>query len=232
MKKNSCIHEIWREAFSRVDFKISLLLIISLALSTVYISTKWLVYNESRISAPLNDWVLSSFSPIDLNTPVFFITQIALLIGLTTSAILPYHLIKTLLSIILIAILRIIAMYLVPLEPPNDIIPLRDPFMEDIFYSGKVLMKDLFFSGHTSSLLLLSLTTPLRKVRIYLLISAGVVASMLMLQHVHYTIDIIAAPFFTLLAITIADTIMKYIFDTQIVLSRSESLRSLLQRQV
>ncbi len=230
MKKDSYIKESWQEAFSNRDFKVYFFLSILLAISTIRLATKWLIYNESRISEPLNDWILALFTPIDLNIPIFFFTQTAIVIGLITSTFLPYHLMKTLLSIIFITILRIVAMYFVPLEPPIDIIPLRDSLMEDVIYGGNVLVKDLFFSGHTSNLLLLSLTTPFKKIRVYLLISATVVAIMLMLQHVHYSIDILVAPFFTLLAIVIAETTMKNIFKRPIDLSRSESLRVLFQK--
>lgn len=230
MKINRCIYEIWQEAFSKRDFKISFFLSILLALSTISLTSKWLLYNESRSSAPLNDWILALFTPLDLNIPIFFFTQTAVVIGLITSALLPYHLIKTLLCVTLIALLRIIAMYFVPLEPPLDIIPLRDPLIEGFFFGGKVIVKDLFFSGHTSNLILLSLITPFNKVRFYLFLSAIVVAIMLMLQHVHYTIDILVVPLFALLAIAIADTIMKLIFKRPIDLSRSKSLRMLFQK--
>lgn len=230
MKGNIYIKDIWQEAFSKWDFKVSFFLSILLSLCTIILTTRWLIYNESRSSAPLNDWILALFSPQDLNFPILFITQTAIVVGFVTSAILPYHLIRTFLSITFIALLRIIAMYMVPLEPPLDIIPLTDPLLEDVFYSGKVLVKDLFFSGHISNLLLFSLTTPFKKVRSYLFLSVTIVAIMLMLQHVHYTIDILAAPFFTLLAIVIADTIMKAIFKRPIDLSRLENFRALFQK--
>lgn len=230
MKINSYIKENWQEAFSKRDFKISFFLSILLALTTISLTSKWLLYNESRSSAPINDWILELFTPLDLNIPIFFFTQTAVVIGLITSALLPYHLIKTLLGVTFIALLRIIAMYFVPLEPPLDMIPLRDPLIEGFFFGGKVIVKDLFFSGHTSNLILLGLITPFNKVRFYLFLSAIVVAIMLILQHVHYTIDILVVPLFALLAIAIANTVMKLIFKRPIDLSRSKSLRMLFQK--
>lgn len=230
MKINSYIKENWQEAFSKRDFKISFFLSILLALTTISLTSKWLLYNESRSSAPINDWILELFTPLDLNIPIFFFTQTAVAIGLITSALLPYHLIKTLLGVTFIALLRIIAMYFVPLEPPLDMIPLRDPLIEGFFFGGKVIVKDLFFSGHTSNLILLGLITPFNKVRFYLFLSAIVVAIMLILQHVHYTIDILVVPLFALLAIAIANTVMKLIFKRPIDLSRSKSLRMLFQK--
>jgi len=100
-------------------------------------------------------------------------------------------------------------MFVFPLEPPLEIIPLRDPFLECTFYGDQVLLKDLFFSGHTSNLLLLALIIPYRKLRIVMGVCTVLVGVMLILQHVHYTIDVIAAPFFVMIAYYGADKISK-----------------------
>lgn len=227
MNSKIYIKEIWQEAFANRGFKVTLFLSLVLSLATIFLTTRWLIYNETRSGLPLDDWILALYAPLDLNIPILFLTQTSIILGFTTSALLPYHLIKTFISLIFIAIFRIAVMYLIPLEPPIDIIPLTDPILEDIFYSGEVLVKDLFFSGHTSNLLLFSLTTPFKKVRTYLFLSTALVAIMLMLQHVHYTIDIIAAIFFTLLAIRIVDTILNFIFKRPIDLSRSKRFKTL-----
>jgi len=103
-------------------------------------------------------------------------------------------------------------MYLVPLEPPIGIIPLRDPFVEGAFYDNKVLVKDLFFSGHTSNMVLLTLFMDIKWIKIILVFASAAVAYLLLVQHVHYAIDIIAAPFFAYLAyraaIKIADRLV------------------------
>lgn len=86
-------------------------------------------------------------------------------------------------------------MYLVPLIPPEGIIPLRDTFLEGSFYGNKVLVKDLFFSGHTANLVLLAFMVDVKWLRYILFVCAAIVAFLLLKQHVHYTIDVIAAPF-------------------------------------
>jgi len=95
---------------------------------------------------------------------------------------------------------RIVVMYLVPLEPPVDCIPLRDELLRHTTYGDKVLTKDLFFSGHTASaVLLFHLVQDKWKSRFFLLMSV-VIGAMVIIQHVHYTIDVIAAYFFAHLA--------------------------------
>jgi membrane-associated phospholipid phosphatase len=92
-------------------------------------------------------------------------------------------------------ILRMIAMHLVSLNPPEKMIPLNDPLVE-FFGTGQLLTKDLFFSGHTATLFLLFLLADLKSLKIFFLISTITLAISVLLQHVHYSIDVLAAPFF------------------------------------
>jgi hypothetical protein len=57
--------------------------------------------------------------------------------------------------------------------------------------------KDLFFSGHTSIMTLNFLCLEKRSDKIIGIVSAIAVAILLMVQHIHYTIDIVAAPIVT-----------------------------------
>jgi membrane-associated phospholipid phosphatase len=55
------------------------------------------------------------------------------------------------------------------------------------------LNKDLFFSGHTATLFLIFLYLPGQPARRVFLPVILTVAMLLLLQHVHYTIDVVAA---------------------------------------
>lgn len=94
-------------------------------------------------------------------------------------------------------------MSLVPLEPPVDIIPLQDDFLSGTFYDGRVLLKDLFFSGHTASIAVLAFLIQDKKWSRMILTMSIIVGSMLIMQHVHYTIDVVCAYMFAYLACTI-----------------------------
>jgi hypothetical protein len=87
-------------------------------------------------------------------------------------------------------------MYTVPFNPPLKMIPLADPFVQ-FFGSGAVLTKDLFFSGHTATLFILFLTAASKKTKYFFLTGTIIAALLLLLQHVHYTVDVLSAPFFT-----------------------------------
>jgi hypothetical protein len=73
-------------------------------------------------------------------------------------------------------------------------IPLSDPVVEFFGSSGATLTRDLFFSGHTATLVLLGLGMPVRIFSFALFVLAGGVALCVLWQHVHYTIDILVAP--------------------------------------
>ncbi len=87
-------------------------------------------------------------------------------------------------------------MYLVPLDPPAGHILLNDPFVET-FGTGNLLTKDLFFSGHTATLLILFLVAEKGVYKYFLLAAIILVAVFVIIQHVHYTIDVLAALFIT-----------------------------------
>jgi len=85
-------------------------------------------------------------------------------------------------------------MYLTPFEAPEKIILLDDPFVQ-FFAKGDILTKDLFFSGHTGTLFLLFLLAENKTLKTIFLILTLMVGTAVLLQHVHYSIDVFVAPF-------------------------------------
>ena len=157
------------------------------------VTKNYLEFNETRAGFTIWDPAFEIFDPIMLNWPIFTITYIAILGGLVFALSSPAKILQTNLTIITILSLRIICMYCVPLDPPPDIIPLIDPFLSSTFYGNQVLVKDLFFSGHTASMVMLALLIDHKWVSRTLWVISAVIGSMLILQHVHYTLDVVAA---------------------------------------
>jgi membrane-associated phospholipid phosphatase len=125
----------------------------------------------------------------------FLIIYAGLIAGLVVLLRHPRRLLLVFQAYSVMALFRIAAMYLAPLEPPPGIIELRDPFVE-FFGGGRTLTRDLFFSGHTSTMFLLFLVMPGRRLRIAYACFTVIVGLCVVLQHVHYTVDVFAAPFF------------------------------------
>jgi len=154
-------------------------------------------WNETRPGTVFDDPILRLFKPIDISTVISVFTLVPIFLGLIYIFRKPTTTVYFLISAIVICGFRALTIYLVPLEPPIDIIPLSDPVIETLFYGGTILLKDLFFSGHTANLILMGLILEQKMIKNLLLISGFLVGTMVLLQHVHYSIDVLAAPFFS-----------------------------------
>ena len=92
--------------------------------------------------------------------------------------------------------MRMVTMELVTLEPPVNIIPLVDPVTVSFYPGGVPFLKDLFFSGHTATLALMVFISRGSVARWGVAVATIAVAVLVLLQHVHWTIDVLAAPLF------------------------------------
>lgn len=186
----------WKDFLSdkknKTEFIVSLIF-----LAVVLAVLAWFInYVELRQGVAFNDPLLELFNPIDLTWFTFGLIYFALILAIVSLINNPVKLLFALQLYSLMVFVRIIAMFLLPLDPPEKMILLKDPFVE-LFGSGKTLTKDLFFSGHTATLFILYLVSEKKKIKMYFLISTILVAACVLLQHVHYTIDVFAAIFFT-----------------------------------
>ncbi len=174
---------------------------IEFAISFLFLSTVlfWLAnflnFVEMRDGIVLPDPLLPLFSPIDVTWFTFGLIYLSLLIAILYFVKCPGLLMLVIQVYGVMLLFRIAVMYLLPLNPPTSIIPLSDPFVE-LFGSGKMLTKDLFFSGHTATIFLFFLLSPRGSVKMLFLFFALLVAVAVLIQHVHYSIDVLAAPVF------------------------------------
>ena len=172
----------------------------------LYIFPKFLIYVEERQGVTLTDPILELFNPIDLTWLTFGLIYISLIVAIYSFAAKPEVLLLALQSYSILVIFRMMVMYSAPLNAPEKLILLNDPFVQ-FFGSGEVLTKDLFFSGHTATLFLLFLISDKKYLKIIFLISSILVGIAVLLQHVHYTIDVLVAPFFAYSSYKIAAVI-------------------------
>ena len=141
----------------------------------------------------LNDLVLNAIPAHNVSWAIFTVIWGLGAYALYRGMEKPTIYITYLWTFIFITILRALAISLIPLNPPPGLIVLTDP-LTGVFYGRSTITKDLFFSGHTSILFLAFLCLERRFDKILALGCTFTVACLLLVQHVHYTIDIIAAP--------------------------------------
>jgi hypothetical protein len=188
----------WTAALHNSKFRIHLALSI-LGLAAFALSLPY-YFNHILLNKPgvqLYDSVLFLFTPKDWSTEIF----VALYCCAALSVILNIKNPKTILLgtqiYVVVNFMRMISLYLFTLEAPQGIIPLNDPFLTHIAYGQPVYVKDLFFSGHITTLFLLFLVEDHHLLKWILLFATITVAVMLAWQRVHYTIDMLAAPLVT-----------------------------------
>lgn len=153
---------------------------------------------EKREGIQLNDVILNSIPSLNCSILIFSIIWISVALTIYNLIKEPKLLLIFLWSYIFLCVSRVLTIGLVPLNPPKNIITLTDP-LTDIFYGGKFLTKDLFYSGHTATIFLMYLTIEKKWLKLLLLISSILIGIMVLIQHVHYSIDVFAAPIFTYL---------------------------------
>jgi PAP2 superfamily C-terminal len=184
----------WQEAVRSPSFRWQLVLTVLILGMLLLAYAHFLDWIQHRPGVVLDDPLLASFQPRKVTWAVFALIYGSLVLGLGTLGARPAALLVALQSYALVIAARMAAMYFVPLDPPVRMIHLKDPFVQ-LFDTGVVLTRDLFFSGHVATLFLLFLTASHRLLRAAFLLATVLVGAGLIWQHVHYTIDVLTAPF-------------------------------------
>ncbi|MBL7864596.1 MAG: hypothetical protein JNK10_06960 [Cyclobacteriaceae bacterium] len=164
-----------------------------------YMPTYYLEVIGPKAGILLNDHFLNLFTPVDWSNAVFAILAIAIVQTVIYYAGSATLFTTALTTYCVINVIRMLTMYVVTLEPPGDMILLIDPISATLVYPEDSFAKDLFFSGHVSTMMVLVLVERNRWWFAAKSVGTGVMALFLAWQHVHYTIDLIAAPIITYL---------------------------------
>jgi PAP2 superfamily C-terminal len=153
---------------------------------------------EARQGIVLNDWVLQRIPARDFSITIFIFLWSTSLLVIIRCIQQPAIFLLTIYVIIAITITRIITISLFPLDPPPGLIHIKDPLTSLSYGGSQVFMtKDLFFSGHTANLFLIYLCLQKKRDKQFALLATITVGILVLVQHVHYSIDVIVAIIFT-----------------------------------
>ena len=166
-------------------------------------------YIEKREGLLFNDIVLNLIPAYDVYFLIFILVWSSTFFMLITAIKNPGIFLMSLVAYILLSITRMTSIFLFPLQTPPGIITLIDP-LSNYFYGVPFITKDLFFSGHASTLFLIFLCQKNKLCKYYTLVSCICVSILVLVQHIHYSIDVIFAFPFTYLCYRSA----KYIIVT------------------
>ena len=168
--------------------------------------TQFLTRIEQRQGVAFLDPLHVLFAPVDLTWVTFSMVYGAVLGAGIVLLREPLALLWAMQAYTMHALLRMTMMWALPLDPPITMIPLIDPVVSAVTSGGAPLTRDLFYSGHVGTLVVLSMVVPQRWARRALAILTTLVGIAVILQHVHYTVDVLVAPFVATIAARITRT--------------------------
>ena len=202
------ITNAWQKALQVRGFRYKIGITLVLLILCAFLAPVLFQFIQQRPGILLDDYLLARLPTVDLSLWIFLLLYAFIFWGILSLAKEPDRFLLALQAYVLLTVLRFITLLLTPLEPPAAMAILIDPFVQRLFYQ-ETITKDLFFSGHTSLLVLFTLTLPHGITRKIFFAASIAIAAMLLLQHAHYTVDVVLAPVFAWIAIKGVRLILK-----------------------
>jgi hypothetical protein len=199
----------WKESLSTTGYAPKLLTAVAVFVSGALQFPTYFRNIQKRPGTDLNDIVLNNIPFIDVSTYIFAIIYGLLIYMLLRVLAKPQLFLLFALTFVIETVFRMTTIYLFPLNPPVNLVTLHDIFSETLIYGdAEPITKDLFFSGHTATMVMICLFVEGRRDKIVSIIATFLLAILLLIQHVHYTVDVLGALFFTYMSYLIAKQIV------------------------
>lgn len=193
----------WAKALRKPQFIIQLLIALAGLGGLLLFTPGYLDFIQQRPGIYIHDPILDAFRAHDISWFTFTFIMGGALIAFAYLLFFPEYLILAVQTYMLVTWMRMLAIYFTPWQEPPATIPLKDPFMAFFVYDHRVITRDLFFSGHVSFISSLALSMPNKLMKYIFWFFCAVIAVCILIQHVHYTVDVLFAPPFALLAFAI-----------------------------
>lgn len=204
------INEKWQHAWSNRAFRKNLaleILLLALMMVATFYFFNYLQYRNNGVV--LNDWVLKMLPATNVSAYIVFFMTSVITLFILRSAVNPDMVLTFLLAFVFLLATRIITISITNLLAPPDLIVLKDP-IGSLLYHSRFVTRDLFYSGHTASLFLFYLCSMKKIDKYYILFATVSVGILLLVQHVHYTVDVAFAPFFAFGCFWLSKRIMRF----------------------
>ncbi len=192
------IKENWNEVWKKKNFQLQFFFTLAMIIGVASFFPHYFDYLEARQGRVLSDIVVDNIPAKDVSWMVFFFLYTGVIICLACNFIHPKNLVIAFQTYAFVTITRVVSLYFVHLNPPLGYIELKEPVLSLLFTTnGKICSHDLFFSGHVSSILSIYYSVSQKKFKAILLFFSIMIGVLVLIQHVHYTIDVLAAVPFT-----------------------------------
>ncbi|TDQ11625.1 phosphatase PAP2-related protein [Pedobacter metabolipauper] len=188
----------WSLAWDYPAFRIKLVLGLIILVAILLFIPQFFNHIQDREGHVLNDKLLASIPPTDVSLYIFLVLYSMVALFLVRMSGNTFICLTAVWSFVFLCIARIITITLVPLNPPLNMVELADP-CSILFYRSNIITKDLFFSGHTATLIVGGLCMKKKTDRVIVFAAALIIGCLLLVQHVHYTVDVLMAPFFSVI---------------------------------
>jgi hypothetical protein len=200
----------WPGAWASASFRWRLALALVALLGLLPVVPGFYHFIQSRPGQRLADPLLELLPVHDVSTPTFALIYGAIAATLVYLLPRPQLLLRALWGYFFLQVLRMCTLWTVALEPPTTLVLLHDPVMDRIFeVTTQPIVRDLFFSGHTATMVLLTLAGRGRAWRWVLGLMTVAVGLLVLVQRVHYSYDVLGAPFFGWLAYWLGGRVMQ-----------------------
>jgi membrane-associated phospholipid phosphatase len=188
----------WSEAWQEPRFRNKTIIALILVAIILILLPTFFAFIEKREGMVLQDFVLDAIPAKDVSIPTFVVIWSVVLLVFYRIYQSPRLFLVVAYGFILMCLARVLTISLLPLNPPPGLITLKDP-IANIAYGGNgiFITKDLFYSGHTGNMFLFFLCLQHKWDKIIALAASFIVGILVMVQHIHYSIDVIAAFIFT-----------------------------------
>lgn len=200
----------WPAAWSVPGFRRRLGLVVLLLLGLLPVVPGFYRFVQARPGQQLADPLLALLPAQDHSNLIFALIYGAIAATLGYLLPRPARLLQALWAYYLLQLLRMATLWLLPLEPPAALVVLHDPLMDRLFaVTTQPIVRDLFFSGHTATMTLLTLAGRGRRWRGVLGLMTVTVGLLVLVQRVHYSYDVLVAPWFAWAAYWLAGRICR-----------------------
>ena len=199
----------WKEFLSNQGYALKLFTAVAVFVSGALQFPTYFRNIQKRSGTDLNDFVLNYIPFVDVSTYIFAIIYGLLIYMLLRVLAKPELFLLFALTFVIETVFRMTTIYFFPLNPPLNLVILHDTFAELLIYGDtEPITKDLFFSGHTATMVMICLFVEGRRDKIAAIIATFFLAILLLIQHVHYTVDVFGALFFTYISYLVARQIV------------------------